>query len=165
MRVYLDTCILADWFFVRTVKPKTRKKLKPQVLASHRLIEDTLRGRFNDSFVTSIWALLEAVGVLKRSRIEFNLFRDNVSLSYYSRLKDEKGFRLEEPDAQELHEQLDLLIRRANRNKKLEKSSNFMPTRDSPSKRQRMAERGYVRTGERTHGYNTRDVYYVGLKQ
>jgi predicted nucleic acid-binding protein len=114
MRVYLDTSILADWFFVRTVKPATRGKMKPQVLASHELVESVLRGYFhNDSFVTSTWGILEAVGVLKRARIEFNLFRDNISLSYYNRLKDQKGFRLEKEDAEELNEQLQILSRRA----------------------------------------------------
>jgi predicted nucleic acid-binding protein len=120
MKVYYETSILADWFFVRTVKPRTRGKLKSQVLASHELIEHTLRGKFQDhSFLTSVWALVEAVGVLKRARVEFNLFRDNISLAYYGRLKDQEGFKLEEADAQELDDQMKLLMRRAARQGRL----------------------------------------------
>lgn len=120
MRVYYDTSILADWFFVRTVRHRIRGRLKPQVLASHELIEDTLRGRFQDhSFLTSVWALIEAVGVLKRARIEINLLRDNVSLAYYSRLKDQDGFKLEEIDVRELNDQMSLLERRATKQQRL----------------------------------------------
>ena len=121
MRIYLETSILADWFFVRTVMPTTRKKMTPQILASYGLVEETLRGHFHkDSFVTSYWAILEATGVLKRARVEFKLFQDNVSLSYYSRLKDKKGFRLEKQDAEELNDQLSTLMRRGMREKRLE---------------------------------------------
>jgi predicted nucleic acid-binding protein len=62
---------------------------------------------------------VEAVGVLKRARIEINLLRDNVSLAYYSHLKDHEGFRLEEIDVQELNEQMSLLMYRATRQGRL----------------------------------------------
>lgn len=96
MRVYLESTILTDWLFARTMKPASRKKLKRQVHQSHRLVVRVLNGSFrNDTFVTSIWAIFESVGNIKRSRIQFNMLTQNVNLGYYDAFKDKRGFKLE----------------------------------------------------------------------
>jgi predicted nucleic acid-binding protein len=59
--------------------------------------------------VTSNWAVLEAIGVVKRSRIQFNMLMQNTSFGYYDDLKDKKGFRLENYQVMEINRLVGLL--------------------------------------------------------
>ena len=116
MRVYVETSIIADWLLVKTIKTKSRRKVRPRVYKSFRLMELILKGRFPDSeFVTSFWAILEGVGVLKRSRIQFNMLTQNINLGYYNDFKDKKGFKLETYQINEIASKIKLLSKSSER--------------------------------------------------
>jgi predicted nucleic acid-binding protein len=80
------------------------------VRSSYRLIERILAlGSRTDSFVTSNWAVFEAIGSVKRSRIQFNMLMQNISFAYYDDVKDQKGFRLSGTQIAEINRLIRLL--------------------------------------------------------
>ncbi len=98
------------------MRPISRRKLRKTVHKSYILVNKIIEGAFRkDTFVTSVWAVLEAIGRLKRSRIEFNMITDNTSLSYYDAFKDKRGYKL---DSYQTHE-IQLLVRRLERTRSL----------------------------------------------
>jgi predicted nucleic acid-binding protein len=110
MKTYIETSVLTDWFFVRTMKSQSRRKLRHSVHESYLLVERILEGHFPlDKFVTATWAILEAIGSLKRSRIQFNMLTQSVNLGYYDTFKDKKGYRLEPYQIREIRRLIDNL--------------------------------------------------------
>jgi predicted nucleic acid-binding protein len=92
------------------MKPSSRKRLRRSVRSSYKLIERILALKSpRDSFVTSNWAALEAIGSVKRSRIQFNMLTENISFAYYDDVKDQKGFRLQNHQILEINRLITLL--------------------------------------------------------
>jgi len=127
--MYIETSVIADWLFVATMLPRSRRKLRKGVHLSYQLLEQILKGRFQDEFVTSFWAILEAVGALKRSRIEFNMLTQNINLGYYHDLKDKSGFKIDTYQVREIVKLVDRLDK-AHENRRLiwsQKGVEFTP--------------------------------------
>jgi len=104
LRFYIETTIIADWLFFHTIKPSNRKRLRRSVRSSYRLVEKIIDYKVRSrNFVTSNWAILEAIGSVKRSRTQFNMLTQNISFGYYDDVKDQKGFRLERHQISEIH--------------------------------------------------------------
>jgi len=81
MRIYIDSNIIANWFvYVTTKKRKILKETSPSVYYCYKLVEIALEGKPPNSFVTSTWAICEAMSVIRTTLIQFRIALDGLNV-------------------------------------------------------------------------------------
>ncbi|MGA2790064.1 MAG: hypothetical protein ABSF00_04760 [Candidatus Bathyarchaeia archaeon] len=102
MKAYLESSVVTDWLFLKTVEIPVRKRLGVDVKACLPLVDGIFQGRFKPhQFVFSWWTVLEAIHNYARSRAEFRMLLEELSLRYSERVRTHPHYWL---SLRELHE-------------------------------------------------------------